>query len=258
MKRRLLCGCNCSANNYAFWFYIWQILEEKRVARLILSLDLSHKLAAGVATHWFVALVRVITIHHLDWLNTSLWPEGRPQGGAFASPPTLIHKINWAHAHLSKHVEYIHVNRRQTKVAGRRSFFRRGGDLRFQVRTRAAAFLQAMLLNSFGYKKTPQNKMEEFLSNFKCFFLQNYQKSHHSCRERKRNSNQTDDWAGQRVVASLTVPSLQRQMFLHIIVIFWFIGAVINQRQRAKHIIVTVKLKQVITILSTQVLREFN
>lgn len=126
MKRRLLCGCNCSANNYAFWFYFWQILEEKRVARLILSLDLSHKLAAGVATHWFVALVRVITIHHLDWLNTSLWPEGRQRGGAFASLPTLIHKINWAHAHLSKHVEYIHVNRRQTKVAGRRSFFRKG------------------------------------------------------------------------------------------------------------------------------------
>lgn len=128
MKRRLLCGCNCSRNNYAFWFYFWQILEEKRVARLILSLDLSHKLAAGVATHWFVALVRVITIHHLDWLNTSLWPEGRPRGGAFASPQTLIHKINWAHAHLSKHVEYIHVNRWQTKVAGRRtlSFFTKG------------------------------------------------------------------------------------------------------------------------------------
>lgn len=128
MKRRLLCGCNCSGNNYAFWFYFWQILEEKRVARLILSLDLSHKLAAGVATHWFVALVRVITIHHLDWLNTSLWPEGRPWGGAFASPQTLIHKINWAHAHLSKHVEYIHVNRWQTKVAGRRtlSFFTKG------------------------------------------------------------------------------------------------------------------------------------
>lgn len=100
--------------------------------------------------------------------------------------------------------------------------------------------------------------MEEFLSNFKCLFLQNYQKSHHSCRERKRNSNQTDDWAGQRVVASLTVPSLPRQMFLYIIVIFWFIGAVINQGQRAKHIIVTVKLKQVITILPTQVLGEFD
>lgn len=123
-----LCGCHCSGNNYNFWFYFWQTLEEERVARLFLSLDSPHRLATGVATHWFVVLVRVITIHHLDQLNTSLWPEGRPRGGAFASQRTLIHKINWAHAHLSKHVEYIHVNRWQTKVAGRRtlSFFTKG------------------------------------------------------------------------------------------------------------------------------------
>lgn len=107
---------NVSEDNYTSWPSFWQILEEKRVARI--SLDLSHSIAASIATHWFVVRVQVITIHHLHRLNTSLQPEGWPGGGAFASPRSLIHKINWKHVHLSKRVEYIYINCWQTKVTG--------------------------------------------------------------------------------------------------------------------------------------------
>lgn len=110
--------------NGVFWFYFGKNMKDalrrkkkKSLVRLILSLDPSHRPAAGVATHWFATLIQVITIHHSDRLNTSLLPEGLPRGGGSGSPRTVIHKINYAHTHLSKHVSHIHVKHWQTNAA---------------------------------------------------------------------------------------------------------------------------------------------
>lgn len=76
----------------------------KQIPRLILCTAPFHRPAGCVATHWSATLTQVITIHHLDWLNTFLWPEGLPQGGGINSQSTVSQMINYIYTHYSKHV----------------------------------------------------------------------------------------------------------------------------------------------------------
>lgn len=91
--------------------------------------------AGSTVTYLSVTLMQVITIHHSDWLNTTLlWPAGAAVGRRASTLEGLLFTRQSTHAH--KTPLFIQLTRRQNKQK------QRGKTFRFMA-TSAASMLRS-------------------------------------------------------------------------------------------------------------------